>query len=195
MLCSTSQSVRKMPHLRAEPFCGPVSAAVKENHRGKRTVALTVFSQLCWRLLSDHSCNQKSIKWLFTFTAIRCIFLAFVSYWVPAAAAAPSAAGRACRYSPAATAEVKVREQSHNLKILPALPLLPLCHCHCASPVPRPAPNSHFSTLLFYVPHPHPCVVSRSQFAHTLCQRRVVPAEQIHFKGYLRTNIKGEYKI
>lgn len=168
MLCSTS--VRKMSQLRADPFCGPVGAAVKENN----------------------SCNQNSIKRLFTFTAIRCIFLALVSYWVPAAAA-PGAAGRACIYSLAATAEVKVREQSHNLKILPALSLLPLCHCHCASPVPRPAPNSHFSTLLFYVPHP--CVVCRSQFAHTLCQRCVVPAEQIHFKGYLHTNIKGEYKI
>lgn len=50
-------------------------------------------------------------------------------------------------------------------------------------------------SFFFYVPHPHPCVVCRSQFAHTLCQRCVVPAEQIHFKGYLHTNIKGEYKI
>lgn len=149
-----------------------------------------------------HRGNQKSMKSIFTFTAIR-RFLTFVSDWVPAAAAAaPSGAGRACRYSlAAAAAEVEVREQSHNLKILPALPPLSPCHRHCASPVPRPALNSHFSTLLFYVLHSTPsppsppCVVCRSQFGHTLCQRCVGPAEQIHFGGYFAHNMKGEYKI
>lgn len=88
----------------------------------------------------------------FPFKAIHCV--CFVSYRVPAAAA-PSAVGRVCRYSQAAAAaEVKVREQSHNLKILPALPRLSLCHCRCASPV-----SSLSSTLfssLFCVLYPLP---------------------------------------
>lgn len=88
-----------------------------------------------------------------------------------------------------------MREQSHNLKILPVLPLLSLCHCGGASPV---APCPHLPSLSTFFLSPTSSllhVVLPSQFAHTLCQRCVVPARQIHSSGYLHANIKDKNKI
>lgn len=128
MLCSTSESVGKMSLYAARLFLWACQYW-KEMRGGGSDGASTILSQLRCRLLCNYSCNQKSIKWFFSIQGHSlCPSRLLLS-------SSSSAVGRVCRYAQTAIAEVKVREQSHNLKILPALPLLSLCHCCCASPV------------------------------------------------------------